>query len=196
MASGSADATVVIWDSESRQEVDKLVGHHGYVYSVAWRPDGRWLASGGADGVVMLWPLPGGRERIELHSRAGPVRSVAWSPNGQCIACGGGDLKIWDAASGKFIQSLRGHNAPITCVAWSPDSDVERQRLASVSMDGTLILWELATGQEVLTLRAKPAHPSQSGDKSPVFISVTWSPDGKRLVAGCDDGTVRIWEAD
>jgi WD40 repeat protein len=59
------------------------------------------------------------------------------------------------------------------------------QRLASAGMDGTITLWDAATGQEVMTLRGHGA----------AVTAVTFGPDGNRLVSGSMDGDARIWDA-
>ena len=46
-------------------------------------------------------------------------------------------------------------------------------------------MWDAASGQELLTLRAIPAQ----------VASVAWSPDGKRLATGSGDHTVKMWDA-
>jgi hypothetical protein len=66
-------------------------------------------------------------------------------------------------------------------VVYSPDG----KRLATASNDGTLKIWEAATGQEVLTLRGHQRRVQ----------AVAFSPDGDRLASGGEDRTVRVWDA-
>ncbi len=57
MACGSYDKTVRLWSLESQKEVTTLEDHISSVYSVAFSPDGKYLASGSADETVKLWSI-------------------------------------------------------------------------------------------------------------------------------------------
>jgi WD40 repeat protein len=57
LASASYDKTVKLWSIESQKEVTALQGHSYSVYSVAFSPDGKYLASGSLDETVKLWNM-------------------------------------------------------------------------------------------------------------------------------------------
>jgi hypothetical protein len=89
--------------------------------------------------------------------------------------------RVWDAAGGRVLLTLKGHTEQVRTVSWSPDGT----RLASGCWDATAKVWDLAGGHEPLTLK---------GHTSPLY-SVSWSPDGTRLATGSIDGTAKVWDA-
>ena len=90
-----------------------------------------------------------------------------------------GTLRVWDAASGQCLQTLKGHSNWVNCVAGLPDAHV-----VSGSDDSTLRAWDTFTGQCLQTLK---------GHSKNVYC-VTVLPDG-RVVSGSVDNTLRIWDA-
>jgi WD40 repeat protein/uncharacterized protein YjbI with pentapeptide repeats len=111
------------------------------------------------------------------------VTACVWNPRGTAWLSGSADgtLKLWDAASGQELLTLKGHARSVWCCAWSPDGS----RLLSGSGDNTLKLWDATSGKELLSL---------SGHASSVRCCV-WSPDGSRLLSGSDDMTLKLWDA-
>jgi WD40 repeat protein/serine/threonine protein kinase len=122
-----------------------------------------------------------------ISGHSSEARALAYSPDGQLLASGSGrwlagqdngELKIWDAHTGKELHTLLQDTSTIFGVAFSPDG----QLLASGGRDGKIFLWNPRTGERLQEL---------VGSGSPVF-DLAFHPDGKRLAASGFD--VRIWD--
>src|SRR5262249_18308033 len=81
-----ANNAVLIWDSRTGKEVRALRGHEGYVYQIAYRPDGKVLASSGLDRTVRLWDAGTGKELLALTGHDAMTFRLAFSPDGKQLA--------------------------------------------------------------------------------------------------------------
>lgn len=117
-----------------------------------------------------------------ISPSAGVVECVAYSPDGRRVVSGSSDrtLKVWDAATGREVLTLKGHTDEVRGVAFGPDG----RWIVSGSRDNQLKVWEAVTGQELLTLKGH----------ADLVSSVALSPDGRQVVSGSWDKTLRIWE--
>ncbi|WP_433677712.1 toll/interleukin-1 receptor domain-containing protein [Nocardia sp. CA-119907] len=210
LVSGGFDTTIRIWDTITGsmrwapKDHTRIAGASGgyaaYVRTVAWSPDGRYIASGGDSGTVTIWNVAARRAEHTLKannalsaaktlqawlfnaSHGLEVLSVAWSPDGSRLAVGGRDkaVRVWDAATGGLQWTTLGRVGGITSVAWSPDG-----RTLAVGGAHGVGLHDASTGGHRLTLRGHSGRVE----------SVAWSPDGRFLASAGRDHTVRIWDA-
>jgi WD40 repeat protein/predicted Ser/Thr protein kinase len=175
------DSTINLWDAASGRAVRSFTGQSGN-RSLAFSPDGRWLAVGRDDDKLELWDVASGQEVRTLAGHTGSVFSVAFSPDGRTLASGSvdGTIRLWDPSSGREVRTLSGHTNLVLTVAFSPDG----RWLASGSRDNTIKIWNAASGQELRTLT------SHSND----INEVAFSPDGRWLASGSEDKTIKLWK--
>jgi WD40 repeat protein len=181
IVTGSADATVKVWEVASGRELLTLRAGEP-VASVAFSSDGQRVVTGGGL-TSLVWDVATGRKLIGLSGHSDITISASFSPDDQRIVTGSYDAtaKVWEAASGLELVTLKGHTAAIWSVAFSPDG----QRIVTGSQDGNAKVWETGSGKELVTLRG---HGN-------LIWSAAFSPDGKRVVTGSSDHTGSVWDA-
>jgi len=120
------------------------IGFVGQVNTMAFSPDGRWLASGGADPLICIWEAATGHLVRKLEGHTGAVLTLAFSPDGALLASGNGDETtiLWDVASGKVQRRFLAPPGGVDQVAFSPDGRL----LASGGGNG-LAVWDVSNGK-------------------------------------------------
>lgn len=160
-------------------------GHTDRIPTVAWSPNGKYIASGSLDKTVQVWsanPSEHVQPYIYRGHSAGVV-AVTWSPDSNRVASGAQDktVQVWDALSGEHVVTYIGHTDVVSTVAWSPNGNL----LATGSADNTIRVWEVASGKQMYVYRGHNASVN----------SVVWSPDSQQIASGSTDKTVQIIDA-
>jgi len=191
LISGDREGNLRIWDLKGltgsapdgetpSQDLDQLPYETSRVGWVA----GTEMAMGeGLDSTLRLWDVDSGRE-LRIFERHSPPPVFALSPTGDSVATvGKGQIRIWEVASGRAIQSLPAHEHFTLALAFSPEGEI----LASGGDRGRVLLREVASGQT----RQQIEHPEKS------LRQIAFSPDGQMLATiGYGRGTdasLRLW---
>jgi len=211
IVSGSKDGSVFIWDvSTGEALLPALSGHSGPICAVAISPDSRRIASVSEDETGMLWDTASGELVTTLTGHEGEVWTVAFSSDSKWLVSGSEDkiVRVWDASTGKAATI-----GPLECaqnvfaVAFSPDGRL----IAAAGSEGFIQLWEAATGrmthdsfavnsdeEDNLDIEDNSEESSASDVEvgSTKILSIVFSPDGKRIASGSNDGIIRVWDID
>ena len=121
----------------------RLNGHFSSIFSLAFSPNGEFLASASQDGTICVWSVSTGKRIKILTGHSSWVYSVVFSPNGEYLASGSyKEIKLWEVPSGTLLKTLIGHSNSVTSVIFSPKGDY----LASGSEDFTISVWRVSSG--------------------------------------------------
>jgi len=178
---GSADGTVKVWDVSS-QESTNILRHSGYVADVAFAPDGALLAVAdwGAQ-MAMLWQLPSQRGLEMVAEPSGYCTRVRFSPDGRLLATVGTNVQIWGISPRKRIW-----NFPTAAVVDLGSSLAFHPLKPLLAVgDVELRFWDLQDGQRMNLLADAPAKDVRT---------VVFSPSGKWIALGMENGQVSIWD--
>lgn len=162
-------------------------GHSAAVTTVAWSPDGRYLASGSADRTVQVWQATNGALRYTFTGHTSPVTTLAWDAQSTSITSAGaedGKVLVWKALQGKQEASHTGQRGKVLSLAW-PDPDATATPvnvILSGAEDGTAQVWDAASGKTTGT------YTAHSG----IRAILSSSPD-RALLAG-DDNIIHYWK--
>jgi|GEM_PF-5939591 len=145
--------------------------------SVAYSPDGKWIATAAINRSVTLWDA----------EKAQPVRTlqggwcVAFGPDSQRLASAGPEnsVRTWNVSTGEETQTLKGHTGDVRSVTFSRDG----KHIASASADKTVRLWDAKTGQ---LLKTFVGHIDD-------VRAVAFSPDGMLLASAGKDLRLKVW---
>ena len=223
IASAGVDGKTRVWSVSDGSSAAVLDEHADMALCVAFSPNGKMLASSGYDGKIHLWTVPDFKSDQALEGHQDVVRSIAFAPDGSELVSVGddGQLYVWDFMSRRLVSAHKGERGKLVSVKYAPDG----LSIVTTAKSGELQVWDANRYRITHTLPASsPASNAMAfvansnqlvyvrdpgelrlcalNDQKTIGLgtlrgahSVVCSKDGKIIVVGCVDGTLKSVDA-
>jgi WD40 repeat protein/serine/threonine protein kinase len=188
---------VKLWDAQTGDLVKAYPGHGDAVLSLAFSRDGKRLLTSSYDETARLWDLESGAAQV-FQGHEWWVWSAAFSPDERRIvtACQDGSAMVWSVETRQPGPPFLGHVGPVYAAEFSPDG----KQVATAGYDRRILIWEPDRlrpfefgSRPDLSAVAAAEYVALEGHAAGVR-ALRYSADGKLLLSGGYDNTVRIWD--
>ena len=174
-----SSSRVLIVNAEDGRVIRTLIEGEWINEALAYSPDGSLLVGPGPEGKLNVWDAETGKVVRTIDPKEVSLRDAAFRPDGTRLAVVGdsGKATIWSVPGWELLQSLRvGEQNPMRC-RYSCDGK-------SLATQGSnwIKIWDGGTGEYRFLIRGAGSD-------------LAFTPDGARIAAAGDAGTVRFWDA-
>jgi WD40 repeat protein len=149
VATGSTDKTARLWDVATGEEVSRVIKADNTIFAVAFSPAGDRLATA-TTGAVRIHGLGGERAAVDVSGIGAGERVLAldFAPDGRRLAIGTDRGRVGIVEDGRVAAMDRRHDQAVGSVRFAADG----ARLISASYDRTARVWNVATGEQELSI--------------------------------------------
>ncbi|KAI8581912.1 hypothetical protein K450DRAFT_229866 [Umbelopsis ramanniana AG] len=193
LTSGGRDRVIFHRDVRvPAQYFRKLDAHTQEVCGLKWNPDENMLASGGNDNMLMVWDHYENRILHKFTDHTAAVKAIAWNPSARGVLVSGGGtadktIKFWNTMTGSLLHSYD-TGSQVCNILWSKTSNELVSTHGYAPNGGTgsnqVIVWKYDNMQRIATLTGHSYR----------VLYLSMSPDGKTIVTGAGDETLRFWD--
>jgi len=174
------NATAKVWDATTGKVRFVLPKQGNGLWAGAFSPDDKRILIAHTDGAADVWDMEKEERVLDLKGHTGMLRAAAFTPDGSKLVTSGADgVRVWNAESGAPLKTF----ATKVGIVFSLAVDRTGTKLLTGSMDRTVQMWEIASGEPIATLRGHTQW----------VRAVAFTDDGAGVVSGGDGEAGRVW---
>ncbi len=170
------EGALLLLQPRSTEAARQLGMHRGGVLAVTWQKAGRLFASSGQDGTVLLWDSRSLQAR-PIHQGKDWSEQLSFADNGRHLAVASARHLRLFGDHGALVRHEAEHPGTIAALAWRPKSN----EIAAAGNGGVRIH------------SVDPAIKPRDFPWQGACLGAAWSPDGRILATGMQDGSVQLW---
>ncbi|KIX98572.1 uncharacterized protein Z520_05873 [Fonsecaea multimorphosa CBS 102226] len=179
----SKTGQLLVWEYASESNILKQSSHLDTMTTLTYSPDSSRIITGADDGLIKVWDVSSGFHIATFSEHNSAVTASAYSKRGNILFTSSldGSVRAWDMLR---YRNFRTFTAPqrlsFSCLAIDPSAEV----VCAASHDSfDIYLWSVQTGALLDQL---------AGHEGPIS-TLAFTPDGRHLVSGSWDHTIRVW---
>jgi len=196
LAAASGNQVLFLNAQSAMVEARAAHTHRATVTALAWSPQQQMLVSAGLDKLAVVWNTQTFQPLTLFRQHTAGILAATWAADGQTVGSSsqGGVVRIWQGASGQQVHGFFFDGTiSMNALAFEPAG----RRLAAGGMDGVLRIWpdgqacqQMGNGNMQGQCLDKPQH--LMGHRAAIR-ALAWSPDGRLLASGGDEGLLLFW---
>lgn len=187
LISGSRDKSILLRDIRCAESFhERLASHSQEVCGLKWSPDSQMFASGGNDNKMFIWTPKSTAPIFKTSVHKAAVKALAWSPHQHgLLASGGGTadkcIRFWNAHKGQMVNCID-TGSQVCNLLFS--KNVNELVSTHGYTDNQIHVWSYPQMKKLSTLTGHTYR----------VLYLSMSPDGRHIVTGAGDETLRFWD--